>query len=413
MDSSFRRVFKTRNFTQLWLTQILSQIASYMLTFALVLHIYTLTGSLTTISLVIIASTLPSVFFGPFSGVFSDKVRYKTVLIVTNVLRFLVALLLIPAAHNTLAVLEIIFLMATITQFFAPAELSSIPLIVAPPQLVAANSIYMTTMYGSLILGYGAAGPIQALIGSRWLFVLISLLYLVASVAVYSMSDYDKKEVRRDLTLSRLANSVTSIWRSTRSGVSYIYQKKTVFFPMLKLAFGWAMFGALIVVLPGFAEKVLGIQVQMAGVLLVAPAGIGMLVASYLLNKNQRWEKSRVANSGFVIAGIGLLVLSFYFLYSYLTFSLLIAIFLMIIIGFAAACIYISSQTLLHLNSEPSMRGRVFGVAAMLINLALGVPALFVGGIADLTSPTITLILVALVAIIYGTSLFFEDTPLT
>lgn len=410
MDNSFRRVFKTKDFFRLWLAQFLSQVASYMLTFALVLHIYSLTGSMTTISLVIIASTLPSVIFGPFSGVFSDKVRYKNILICTNILRFLVILLLIPAAHNTLAILEIIFIMATITQFFAPAELSSIPLIVAPSRLVAANSIYMTTMYGSLIIGYGIAGPVQALIGSRWLFLLISLFYLSATIAVYLMSNYDKKEVRRDLTLSRLANSVTSIWQSTRSGLSYVYRKKSIFSPMLKLALGWAMLGAFIVTLPGFAEKALEVRVQLAGLLLIAPAGLGMLIASYLLNKNQSWGKNTIANSGFIICGLALLVLSLYFLYSLFAFSLLIAVILMVIIGFAAACVYISSLTLLHLNSDPSMRGRVFGIAAMLINLALGLPALFIGGIADLTSPVFTLVVVALLVIIYGMSLFFEET---
>ena len=75
----------------------------------------------------------------------------------------------------------------------------------------------------------------------------------------------------------------------------------------------------------------------------------------------------------------------------------------------SVAFVYISSQTLLQLNSEGSKRGRVFGIAAMLINLAMGIPALFIGGIADLTSTVFTLVLLALVIIIYGASLFYEE----
>src|SRR3972149_2112061 len=112
----FLKVLKRRDFSRLWSAQFLSQMAANMLTFALILHIYDLTKSLTTISLVIIANSLPSVIFGPFSGVLADRVRYKKVLIYTNFLRFLVALILILAVNNTLAILELLFIMATIAQ---------------------------------------------------------------------------------------------------------------------------------------------------------------------------------------------------------------------------------------------------------------------------------------------------------
>ncbi|PIX30084.1 hypothetical protein COZ63_01575, partial [Candidatus Berkelbacteria bacterium CG_4_8_14_3_um_filter_42_13] len=186
-------LFKKDNFRKLWLAQFLSQAASNMLIFALILHIYDLTKSATTISLVIIATSIPSVIFGPLSGVLSDRVRYKRVLLYTNVLRTLAAFLLIPATHNTLAILEIIFVMSAITQFFSPAELSSIPLVVDRTELVKANSIYMTTMYGSLIFGYGIAGPLQGVIGSIWLFVIVGAMFLISSISIFLMSEYDDK----------------------------------------------------------------------------------------------------------------------------------------------------------------------------------------------------------------------------
>jgi MFS family permease len=380
-----------------------------MLTFALILHIYDLTKSLTTISLVMIASTIPSVIFGPFSGVLTDRVRYKKVLIYTNILRFLVALLLIPAAHNTLAVLEIIFLMSTIGQFFSPAEMSSIPLIVKKDEIVAANSIYMTTLYGALILGYGIAGPILSLIGSNWLFAIIALSYLISAILISSMSNFDLKETTKGLSVINLARGLDSVWDSTKEGIKYIFSTKTISQPMIKLAVGWAMLGSFIVLMPGFAEQAVGISAKMAGIILIAPAGIGMLFASYLLEKHKQWNKNKLITSGFEICGITLLVLSLYSLYSFVSWSIMIAVILMIILGLSAAFVYISSQTLLHLHSSEHMRGRVFGVSAMFINLALGLPALFIGGIADLTSPVFTLILLSLAIIIYAASLMFDE----
>jgi len=409
VGSSFLKIVKERDFSRIWTAQILSQLVSNMLTFALILHIYDLTGSLTTISLVMIATTLPSIIFGPFSGVITDRASYKKVLIYTNILRFLVALLLVPAAHNTLAILEIIFLMSAITQFFAPAEMSSIPLIVKDDEIVAANSIYMATLYGSLIIGYGIAGPLLALVGSGWLFVVAAIAYLISAFSINSMSAYDKKESVGTLTVFNLAKSINSVWDSTKEGLLYIKNKPGILGPMLKLAVGWAMLGAFIVILPGFALHTVGISTKLTGLILIAPAGIGMVLASYLLNKYKDWSKNKTIISGFVICGITLLALALYNLYAFLSFSILIAIILMIILGMAAAFVYISSQTLLHLQSEGKMRGRVFGISAMLINLAMGIPALFIGGIADLTSPVFTLILLALVIMIYSAVLLFDE----
>lgn len=355
------------------------------------------------------ATAIPSVIFGPFSGAFTDKIRYKKVLIATNILRFLVVILLIPAAHNTLAILELIFLMSTITQFFSPAELSSIPLIVKKDKLVAANSIYLTTMYGSLILGYGIAGPLQAIIGSYGVFLVIAGLYAVCSILVYLMSEYDQKEIKHNLTLRRLEQSLVSIWQSTRSGLSYIRHRQKVYSPMFKLTVAWAMLGSFVVVLPGFAEKTLHISTEYAGIILIVPAGVGMLIASWALNRWQRFSKNTLIFFGFIVAGLALLAMSLYSFYNFLNFSLLIATALMIIMGFAAACVYVPAQTLLQINSDGPMRGRVYGISAMFLNLAMSIPALFIGGIADLTSPTITLILVAFVIIFYGASLYFED----
>lgn len=407
MGNTLLWFFKHKDFSRLWLSQIFSQVAANMLTFALILHIYDLTKSLTTISLVMIASAIPSVILGPFSGVVTDKFRYKNVLIYTLILRFFVVLLLIPAAQNTLAILEIIFIMSAIGQFFAPAELSTIPLIIPKERLVGANSIYMTTMYGALIVGYGLAGPLQVILGSKVLFLTIAFLFALAAISVFSMSNFDKKIVFQ-IDILKVASGIKNVWAATKIGINYIGKTKDVILPMIKLAAGWAMLGAFIVVMPGFAEDSLEVSAKLAGPLLIVPSGFGMLISAYYLNKYKNINKNAVINSSFVISGVSLLVLS---IYSYIGFSttlLLVAVSLMIIMGFAAANVYISSQTILHINTESGMRGRVFGVSSMLINLALSLPALFVGGIADLTSPVFTMILVSMIVIIYGSSLFFE-----
>ena len=172
MANTFSKVFVHQDFFKLWTSQITSQIAVNMLNFALLLHIYSLTGSTTSISLVLIASAIPSIVFGPFSGVIADRFNYKKILLLTNALRFAAVLLLFVSKSNVLGLLEIIFLISAITQFFSPAETSSIPIVIPKEKMVAANSVVMTTMYASLLIGYSLAGPIMTWISPSWLFLL-------------------------------------------------------------------------------------------------------------------------------------------------------------------------------------------------------------------------------------------------
>jgi MFS family permease len=70
--------------------------------------------------------------------------------------------------------------------------------------------------------------------------------------------------------------------------------------------------------------------------------------------------------------------------------------------GSGTAMVYVTSQTMLHINSEEEMRGRVFGIAALAVNLAIFLPTMFIGGIADLTTPLIAMGVLALALIIYS-----------
>lgn len=400
MDHAFLRVLKNKDFSKLWISQLLSQLAYHMLTYMMILHIYDLTKSLTVISLVMIATSIPSVIFGPFSGVFSDRIDKKKILLITNFARFLIVILLIPLVRNTLADLEIIFLLATVTQFFAPAETSSIPKILPENDFVAANSLYMTTMYASLLVGYSVAGPIQYLVGSRLAFTFVAILYLGAAVANFLMTNYDKSEHKSSII--SFVKDFSTVWSETKEGIYYLIRNKSVYQPMIRLSLGWAMLGAFVVVLPGFAERDLNISTKLVGTLLIAPAGLGMLIAAYLLDKKKNYCKIRATEIGFLLCGFSLIFFTLFRVYGDFNFSLVIPVLLMIVLGASASIVYISSQTLLHLNSEEKIRGRVFGLSSMLISLAMSLPALFIGGLADLTSPFITLLALSILIVVYG-----------
>ena len=408
MANTFVSVLKYRDFLKIWTSQISSQISLHMLNFAIVLHIYELTGSVTAVSLVLVASAIPSVIFGPFSGAIADRLNYKTILTWTSFLRFLAILLLFVMKDNVLALLEIVFLISLISQFFAPAEMAAIPLIVPKKKLVAANSVIMTTMYASLLIGYSVAGPIMILISAKWLFLFCGFLYLISTFVVNRMTNFDTKNVKK-LIFSEWAKEIEIIWGKTKEGIKYVRDNRQIYDPMLKLAYGWAMLGSFIVLMPSFGESVLNISPKLIGPAIIAPAGLGMLLGAYFLDKRKKINFNKAINISFFILGLFLILFTSYLLYDELSISRAINIFSVIGLGFLCSFIYISAQTLLHLKSEGKKRGRVFGISAMLINIAMALPSLIIGGVSDITSPLFAMALVSFALIIYGTALLFEE----
>ncbi len=408
MQNSFLNVLRYPDFKKIWLSQVFSQIALNMVTFALLLDIFEKTKSNTSISLVLIASAIPVAIFGPFSGAIADRICYRKILIYTNIFRFVAAVLLIVAHSNILALLEIIFLISALSQFFTPAESSSIPLIVPKEKLVHANSMVMTTTYATLLVGYAAAGPIMNYIGSKWLFAVCAGLFLLATQATRMLTDFDKKQVKK-LSIQTLASDIAEIWQEVKDGLIYLRKKSDVLNPMIKLTIGWTMLGALITLLPAFGESVLNIDPKFIGPAVIAPSGLGMLAAAILLSKKAKLNQLKVLDGGFIISSVGLILFSLYGFYEAVAFSRPALILAVIIIGFGIGAIQIAGQTLLHLNSDEGQRGRVFGISSMQLRLATSLPALVVAAVADLTSPFVTMLLLATIFFIYSFSLIFEE----
>lgn len=401
MANTFMGVLRNKNFFKLWIGLVGSQLAYNIVNFVVVLHIYELTGSSTSISLVLIASAIPSAIFGSFSGVIADRVDYKKVMIYTSMLRLLAVIILIFSKNNVLGLLEIIFLISAISQFFSPAATSAIPLIVSEKKLVSANSLMVTTTYATMLLGYSIAGPLMELFTTKGALLFSACLYLLATYAIYQMKNFDFKVVH-NITLSKLSHNIEHIWTQIKDSYIHLKNNQGVYSPIIKLTLGWAMLGGFIVLVPGFAESEIGLNTRQVGPYIIAPAGVGMIIGAYLLDKRRAVNFEKNANIGFVATGFSLLLFSLYRFYSHNLFSMPFAVIMMIVMGTFSSIVYISSQTVLHMKVESHIRGRIFGITAMLTNIAMSIPAIFAGGISDLTSPMFSMLFVSIAIVIYG-----------
>ena len=89
---------ENRNYRLLWFGQIVSQLGDWFNSVAIYALLLELTGTATSVALMIIVQFLPMAVIGPVAGVVVDRVNRRRLMIATDVLRGLAVLVLLARA---------------------------------------------------------------------------------------------------------------------------------------------------------------------------------------------------------------------------------------------------------------------------------------------------------------------------
>ena len=144
----------------LWVAQLLSQLASNMVLAALMATVVSATGSNTANAVLILTFLVPAVIFSTVAGVFVERSDARIIMLGSNLLRAGGTVLFIFVGTHVGLILVINFFIATVTAFFAPAELTALPRIVDRRNLMAANSVFVLTVNATFAIGFGFFGPL-------------------------------------------------------------------------------------------------------------------------------------------------------------------------------------------------------------------------------------------------------------
>ncbi|MDO8673173.1 MAG: MFS transporter, partial [Dehalococcoidia bacterium] len=320
------QVLRNRNFLSLWLGQALSQTAQNAVFYALLVYVEVTTGSTFHMSVLILTSILPSVFFGVAAGVFVDRVKKKTVLVVTNVLRgtvivvFLVVSLDVTPVHIhadtgeasilAFAVIYVLnFIFSTISQFFGPAEAASIPLLVPRKQLITANGLFNLTFTTSQLAGFVLiAPPLIKWFGVTVLFVIIIIIYDICAVLMTTIPLEEPEH--RPLSGLKGSTLLASLKAELQDGWALLTGDKLISLAMLQLTLAATLMLVLGMLAPGFVARVLGVRADDA-VYIFAPAGLGILLGTIVLPRlTERFGKPALSSIGLIAMSLSLAVLS-------------------------------------------------------------------------------------------------------
>lgn len=387
-SQGFAPVLKNQQFLILWSGQVFSQLADkvyLVMMIAIVAAQFQLPDQPISrwVSPIMIAFTIPAVLFGSLAGVYVDRWRKKPVLVISNLLRGILVLtlppLLLVSQGQNLSVdlplgfglmLVVTFVVSTFTQFFAPAEQAVIPLILKDKDLLAANSLYTTTMMALLIIGFAIGQPLLDLadgLASQIGFpadigkeILVGGAYTIAGGILLTLKTGEK--------LEPTAKETPHVLADIQDGIKYLGENSRVRNALIQLVILFSIFAALAVIAVSLADQIPQIEAEQFGILLAA-AGLGMGTSATVLgSKGQNISRARLSLIGSIGMAVSLVGLSF------ATHDLWLALVMTTLIGVFAALVGVPMQTTIQSKTPEAMRGKVFGLQNNAVNIALSLP---------------------------------------
>lgn len=396
MNANIFRVLGEKSFANLWIGEVLTQIAGNLFNFFLILIVFKLTQSNTAVSFAVLSFTVPAILFGSIAGVFVDRWNKKYVLIISNIIRALLLFILLFFLHNLFAIYILSFFIAILTQFFIPAETPIIPLTVKPKNLLSANALFGFGLFGSILVAYVLSGPLLLFFGQTNTLLILVATLLIGSFFIYLIRLPHEKEQEH----KKMMKQSFTIFGDIRHTLRLIAQSKIVSHSLFLLALSQLLILILATIAPGYANQILGITVESFPLVFVAPAALGMVVgAIVLVNYFHNHPRERVINAGIIASGLALLFLPFgskvasrgfiQILNSYLPHMFDITILHVIaivafILGVANSLVFVPANTTLQEKTTDAFRGKIYGLLNSIVGIFALLPIILVGGLSDL-----------------------------
>jgi DHA3 family macrolide efflux protein-like MFS transporter len=384
-------VFRKRDFSLLWLAQLVSTAGSSLTDLAAGIWVYRETGSALAVGLTLMATAVPSLVVGLLAGVFVDRHDRKRILIATCLVQsVVVAMIAFVIGIEAIAVVglyALLLLNAGVKQFFDPAHDSLIPELASDDELLAANAFLSIASFGSTAIGFAAAGLLASTVDLNWAFIIDAGTFVFSAACIALMGRYPMPKPDEDA-------SVSVVIANLREGFSTLWNTPIIrsLFAVGSLMF--FSFGLWNVLLLPMSLKVLGATEFEYG-LQEGLTSVGFVIGSFFMARFGKFlpEPAWIALAMFGMGVSGIL-------YGTAT-SVPFAILLVMISGFFNSPSSVSRSTLLQRNTPREMRGRVFS-AFYVMRDVIFLFGMAGAGLADIIDIRVMIIFAAVLLIVAG-----------
>lgn len=353
------------SFSALWAAGVISLFGDRFNQIALGVIMLELTHSPVAIGFVFLAAALPNLLLGPISGTLVDRWDQKQVMVVSDLLRAAIVLLIpVAAVTNVLLVYPLLFAVTSVSIFFRPARESVMPRIVAPEDLLTANSANWLAETLADIVGYALAGVFVAFLGSSipLAFWLDSASYLLSALLILTISVPPVVRSAVEAAVGVLSE-LRAGWRFLRSETALLTNTGQA----VVAQFGAGILISVTIVYVDSALRRGDLATSTVWALMEAGLGLGNLVGGLVIGLlGARLRKGRLVILGYALYGACIVGLG-------LTGNVGAALGLAVGVGVANMVYVIPSQTLFQQRTPGDMIGRVVGMRFSLVFASLSV----------------------------------------
>jgi len=371
---------KYPNFRLWFFGQLISLLGTWMQMMAQSYLVFELTKSPAFLGYVNFAFGLPSWIFMLYSGVISDRMSRRKLMLISQSTMMLLAFVLTWLTFSGLIqpwhIVVLAFLLGVATAFDAPARQAIIFELVDKKDITNAVALNSTLFNLSAVAGPAAAGIIYMAFGPEWCFAVNGISYLAVIAALMLM----KLEARE------IPSKTSSTLSSLKEGIKYTFSKPDIW-PIMCLVGATTLFGfSFATLMPAWAVTILEGDATTNGLLQAARGGGAVLSALILASLGRFAFRGKLIS--FSAFGFPLLLVVFAMIR-----NVALSLLMLVLVGIALQLLVNLSNAILQTQSKDSVRGRVMSIYSLTHFGFMPIGGLFAGMMAEFAGEPLTVIL--------------------
>ena len=360
------RSLKYKNFRYFWIGQCISQIGTWMQRTAQVWLVYSLTNSPFLVGILGVCQFMPMMLFSLFAGVIVDRFPKKHILLVTQSLFMLQALIMTFLTFTGIVQYWHVFILSAfygITKTIdTPARHSFFFELVGKEDIMNAVSLNSTIVNLAKIVGPAVSGAIMVASGPVICFFCNALSYLavIGGILMIQVKPHVVRKAERN------------IFKEAIDGVRYIKKSEVLIINVMVMAIVCTFAMNNEVLVPVFANVALGRGASGYTILLSA-AGAGAFIGAILMAFISKYG---LRKNLLIIDALATAVLQIVMLFARQYFVCMV---LLALVGFVNLVFMNTANSIFQINSSDEFRGRVMSVYSFLVEGSTPIGNFFAG----------------------------------
>jgi MFS family permease len=390
LTAAVRRSFDSLaipNYRRYFAGQLVSLSGNWMQIVAEMWLILTITGSALAVGLTTALQFLPMLLFATWGGLLADRVSKRRLLLLTQALMAIPALMLWGLTAGGVVeawmVFALVFARGAVNAVDNPTRQSFVTEMVGSERVVNAVGLNSALIHAARIFGPAAAGVLIATLGIAACFLLNSLTFAAMIVALRGM---DPRQLQPAPRAPRRRGAL-------RETVRHVTSTPALAVPLAMMAVVGTLGFNFQVILPVLARFTFDGDASDYTLLAIAMA-LGALAGSLYTGSRRSVSAGFLVSSALAFGGLAAVVAA--------APTLALAAVLLVPLGAVSVAFAAGANARLQLAAEPSMRGRVMALYSTVFLGSTPIGGPIAGWLSEAASPRLALALTAVAALAAG-----------